>query len=397
MRSGNVKVEQVNKDGNIYYDYDNSLSVSEIYSELRQCFSNIKKIKGYIYGEYSNIKYMIKIKNITYLGNPHPLFKKRIQVSDDLHNYYKKANDENCIPLLLGIYKREDITIFCDFNIDDYINKKAHNSSAHVYTSDISKAVMNNYFEKIDYYGNRIKVFPSYNVESFLRIKFGLDNSDSYKLRIAKILDQFFDNTKKEWHGIKCYTEMQADSFKDRNQAEWPAFYLEYKFDKYINHNNLFRFVEYLQEKYKGGTDLDLYFPEVSAYGDLKAHSIGSQGICGNDIHTIEKVLSDSTREQKIYYIVCCHETEKDMNHDYEVTMFWNRMLKKKNLLSYGKKMKNSVVLTEYYILEINNNNKIHLSIFHQGKNSNGKERNPKIMIDKNFISTFLVYHKKFS
>ena len=94
-----------------------------------------------------------------------------------------------------------------------------------------------------------------------------------------------------------------------------------------------------------------------------------------------------------IYYIVCEHSTEKDSLHDYEVTKYWNTAQGKSNLMSYHKRMKNSVALKRVYILDINNSNKEYLSQFKQGINSNGKPREPKIMIEQDnlLIMTFQI------
>ena len=53
--------------------------------------------------------------------------------------------------------------------------------------------------------------------------------------------------------------------------------------------------------------------------------------------------------------------------------------------------MKHHVVLSKMHILDINNSNKHFLSMFRQGVNSNGKLREPKIMIDHDRISKFSI------
>ena len=127
-------------------------------------------------------------------------------------------------------------------------------------------------------------------------------------------------------------------------------------------------------------------------YGDLKTHSLNSNAIQGNDYNTI----MDLIEKQSVYYIVCSHETEKDKNHGFVVTEFWNRAQNKTDLHSYGNKMKYSVKITKYYILEINKYNKKYLEIFKQGKNSDGKSREPKIMIPDKYIENFLVHIVEF-
>lgn len=181
---------------------------------------------------------------------------------------------------------------------------------------------------------------------------------------------------------------MIKDNYKNKYQSEWAGFYLEYEFEKYIDKNSLQRLVRYAQDKKEGGIDLDLYFPSIKQYGDLKAHSDYSRGIQGNDWNTVHNLIE---KGEHIFYIICEHSTEKDSEYDYEVTKFWNTVRKKSNLLSYAKRMKHSVVLKKAYILDINKENSQYLSKFKQGINSNGKPREPKIMIDSDNIKYFLI------
>ena len=136
---------------------------------------------------------------------------------------------------------------------------------------------------------------------------------------------------------------------------------------------------------------MDLYFPTIEAYGDLKAHSEGSRGIQGNDWNTVLGLINGQGEKNHVYYIVCEHSTEKDSLHDYEVTKFWNTAQGKGNLMSYSARMKNRVKLKKAYILDINFSNREHLTKFKQGLNSNGKPREPKIMIEQDNLQYFMV------
>ncbi len=95
---------------------------------------------------------------------------------------------------------------------------------------------------------------------------------------------------------------------------------------------------------------------------------------------------------QSIYYIVVNHETEKDSDHNYEVTKFWNTVQNKKDLMSYSNKMKYEVKIKSYYVLELNKYNKQYIDVFNQGKNSDGSPRNPKISISMKNLNNFLVH-----
>ena len=169
---GNILVEQINQEGNIVIDYDTSISIKQIYDRISKYFPKIQKKDGMIVGDYKGKKYSIRAKNITYLGNPHPHFKKRIQIPEDLQKFYNKSIEKKFKPLLLGIYTYGETLVFCEFRIEDYVMKKAHNSSAHVSSDDIVAAVKSDFFQKIDAFNNQITVFKPNVVENFLEDAF---------------------------------------------------------------------------------------------------------------------------------------------------------------------------------------------------------------------------------
>lgn len=82
-------VEQVNTDGTIVCDYDQTLSVRALYERIATYFPGIYRDEdGIICGVYQGRKYSIRAKNVSYLGNPHPVFKKRIQGRPGVHPTY---------------------------------------------------------------------------------------------------------------------------------------------------------------------------------------------------------------------------------------------------------------------------------------------------------------------
>ncbi len=169
MRQSKVIVEQVLKDGSLIQDADYILTKNEILEKLRTFFPYIINDKFSILCKYNNLTFAIRIKNITYLGNPHPVNKKRIQISPDLYTFYDEAKNRNYIPLLLGIYSYKDNCVFVDFKIDDFINKKAHNSSAHVLTEDLAEASYKGYYQKFDNNINCITAFRFDCVEMYFQ------------------------------------------------------------------------------------------------------------------------------------------------------------------------------------------------------------------------------------
>ena len=390
MTYSNIKVEQIDERHQVIEDYGEILSRSEMVALLLKNFKNSKYQNNCIYGEINNKKYCIYFKNISYLGTPHPYFKKRIQIGDNFKSIYNENQDKGIQTLLLGIYKYKSTVLFVDFDITRYVTKKSHNSSAHVYTIDLKNGLLFGIFQKEDFNKNVITVFNEKNVNKYLLSK--IDDAVDLRLDFVAVLDDFYSGIHKKWNGIDSYKEMLRADFNNALQPEWPGFYHEFKLDEYIKNHSVSHAIQYKQNKKKGEIDLDLYFPQSEAYGDLKAHSNDSGGIQGNDWDTIMNVIENSS----VYYIVCNHDTERDINHHNEVTIFWNTQLGKSNLLSYSSKMKHSVELTSYYVLEINQFNKQYLDVFHQGHNSDGSPRNPKISIKTKNIGNFLIHQMNF-
>lgn len=98
-------VEQVNTDGTIVCDYDQTLSVRALYERIATYFPGIYRDEdGIICGVYQGRKYSIRAKNVSYLGNPHPVFKKRIQIANDLKEFYQASLAKGYRPILLGVY-----------------------------------------------------------------------------------------------------------------------------------------------------------------------------------------------------------------------------------------------------------------------------------------------------
>ena len=448
MNRGKHVVEQVNIDGNIVKGRDYWLQPNELYSVFKTYFPNVEKDdvdSKYIKCSANGKRFLIRTKNVTYLGNTHKKYKKRIQLSDDIRDFYAYAKREKYIPLVIGVYTYGKLTLFVDFCIDTYINNELHNSSAHVYSTDLQQVLLPDeesdedenygYYEKVDYFGNRVTVFDvnsvsyflekrSYKskaIEDYLRqlktaakkekkvvgrernvdiaIEYDTDRVRSYGNKVLpdrtkNIVLNYFEKIQKKWLGIDCYKEMLTADYRNKNQAEWPGFYLEYSFEKYLTTNG-YDNVRFAQEKEDGGIDLDLYFADKDVYGDLKAHSEEKKDIPGNKTETIERVLKE---KGEVIYVVCVHKTEKDAEHCLEVTHYWNdnKTNKKKNQKrdSYAKRMKHSIDLLRVEILSINADNVMYLKGFTQGKNSNGKPRKVKVMIDDEHISKFrrLIY-----
>lgn len=384
------KIDQIESNGNILLDYDEKLSNKEILEVLMRYFPNLKNDDGMIIGKFEDKKYSIYCKNITYLGFPWQTFKKRIQIGTNFKQFCSKSELLGCTPLLLGIYKYKSNLLFADFKVEDYISKKANNSSAHLSTNDLRNACINKVLKKIDKNNNEIIIFSPTIIEDYLGDK--LVGEKINPPAFVSHIDYILTDMKKDLYGIDCYEEMFNANFNYAKQAEWPGFYLEYLIKNYTDRFDVGAVLKYEQNKKDDSIDLDLFFPDINCHGDIKAHSNGVKEIPGNDEKTIDSLIENSN---SIYYVVCNHDTIKDSERNYEVTKFWNKKLNKDDLMSYSSRMKNSIHVTDYKILEINKCNRKYVTVFNQGKNSNGKDREPKIKIKVKDLDNFIIYQKK--
>lgn len=428
-------VEQIKEKQEIILDYDEIIHHTRIKKIVIEYFPNAKMTSdNFIIGDYNGEKYLIYPKQITYLGNPWELNKKRIQISN-LQAFNAKAKEYGATPLLIGLYIYKNTIVFADFKIECYLKKKSHNSSAHVQTEDIVNALSDRdgIVQKIDYLNNEITLFRKDAINYFLDNKFGKKTKEykfdyeedtgevkkivysamvddpeyikeflpGYKESkldklfdeyMAQLIELFFRKEKKHWDGIECYKDMIDNNYNNCYQCEWPGFYLEYEFEKFLYEYGLTEIIKYSQNKKEGEIDLDLIFPLIDCYGDLKAHASNSNAVQGNDFETIKSVLDSG---KHIYYVICEHDTERDKDHENRVAKFRDSVKHKKNdnkdHISYAEKMKSSVDLKHMYVLDINRSNAKYLKLFKQGVNSNGKLREPKIMIDVNDFDKFLI------
>lgn len=165
MKRGNIKVEQIHN-GSIVLDYDHPLNKKEIINLLNNTFKSSLKIKDNIvvYSNGSGNILNIYFKNITYLGHPHPISKKRIQVPKEYRPKLEQAST-----LLLGIYHYEGKLLISIFSNFDYIYKKMNNSSAHININDLFDCSKNGSQSRIDENKNLVLVFNQDHIESFLK------------------------------------------------------------------------------------------------------------------------------------------------------------------------------------------------------------------------------------
>ncbi|MCC8114994.1 MAG: hypothetical protein LIP03_13595 [Bacteroidales bacterium] len=341
---------------------------------------------------------IIFAKAITYLGNPHPIFKKRIQIPkywiEDAVSLSKLGYDVRFI----GVYHFEGFIIFADFVKDSYIQHQCNNSAAHIYINDLYQGDLYDYFSKIDQNGNEIRTISNRKFAQYLQGEMAESN-------LFKLFAQFnYGFCFGEWlTAIDAIQEMHQKHWSQWRQAEWAGWFLEYRFSHFTEKDEIHPYIQYTALTHKGSHDpdvfdFDIWFPAHRFYGDLKASDKSKKETPGNDQIAFVECLK---KFGKFWYVIYEHETIKDSDKDFEATLFRNNYLKEiDNVpdssfdpMSYHQRMKHSVKFTDMCILEINRIN-LHsiLSDFNQGCQPDGNPRNPKFKINKKDIDNFVIY-----
>jgi hypothetical protein len=85
-----MKTEQVTRLNQVVIDDDVVLSKSELIKSFVNDFEGAKRHDdGYAYLMIGEKEYCVVLYNITYLGMPHPLFKKRVQIKNSIKELYE--------------------------------------------------------------------------------------------------------------------------------------------------------------------------------------------------------------------------------------------------------------------------------------------------------------------
>lgn len=353
-----------------------------------------KKVLVY---DNSGQKTIVLLKNISYLGNPHPVFKKRIQLPDWYQDFCARLKEENLDydVKFIGVYHYKENIVFADFIKDTYLQHGLHNSAAHIYINDLYQGMTYGVFQKTDKYGNIIFAIRNYNLCEYMKG--------------GKLRDSIFDIFAKFNNGfpfgrwlqaIDKIKEMHEHNWSQWRQAEWPGWFLEYKFDDFVVKNNLQNRMNYVgqSQKGKGNLDFDICFECGNYYGDLKASDIHKKETPGNDQQNLIDCLM---QYNKFWYIIYEHETEKDIDHGGEAMKARNEYIKSvdphynKGEKSYAQRMKYSVNFKKMTVLELNPiNYKNVLKAFNQGHQPNGTARAPKFNILKKHLNddNFVVF-----
>ncbi len=399
------KTDQILKNGHLCQDYDQTLSTKGIDDLFKQLFGKHVVKDGKQQVLFNKIG--VLTANVTYLGHPHPIYKKRIQLKDYFLQYYENNLTLGKKTIYVGIYSYNKTRLFVVFEPKTYAGKKSHNSSAHIYSMNLQYAQITGEFSKIDAFGNSIHVFKENHFVKYVNNLAGIENDvpdyDFILNVIKEYLESFFLQLPREWNGLFAYKEMIKSGFKNARQNRWPGWYFEYLLQDYLSHNHTTE-IAWNADKTKNGIDLDLVFPSKPwTYGDIKADQ-ENEDVLGNNFESFENVVV--RHGGVVYYICVFYKAEKDSDHDYVVSKFWNSLRDADKAYSdfetlkerAGKAMKYSVKLKTVDVLKIDRNiyEILKENPFHQGVNSDGKARAPKLKIKKEMISALSIYTKNF-
>ncbi len=409
------KVKQIDINLKINDDFDEVITSKEEFNNLfnnfnfKSRFTNWNISKNDFWLEKNNKRVNILTKSVTYLGNPHPKSKKRIQIPKSFFDKCKDNYNLGIETMILGIYKYKDNVIFVDFDINDFLNetRKPNNSSAHVNINDLYLGQKENIFNKIDNKGNHISIINRNYIMEYLENKYfnSIKVSNSNINEIIKVFDDFNRNYfdfNKEIFVLDAIEEMHKENSQDFAQAEWFGFYLEHLFKKFLKsknqENNKVEFIGKNNKSSKipktlNNLDFDLKIKEYNDfyYGDLKASDSTKIIAPWNDKISLETALENHGRFLLVIYeaeVIKAKDIEegKKINQD-RIKLISN--LKSKELEkddnSYFNRLKAYVKFKECSIIyidkEVFDSTKIE---FKQGKQqTSGKERKLKLNIKK--------------
>ena len=403
----NAKSEQLTKNGTLEFALDARLSSRETLFILKKIFGEelyIEKICGkkVFVSKNGEKKTILLISQISYLGNPHPLYKKRVQLKNWFMDILDYTYDDFTYDVkLIGIYRYKDNVLFVDFDKEKYMTKKMHNSSAHVYVNDLFKGLETGTFSKRDKNNNLITVIRPDFFKSY--IFNGTHALDEYN-QLLELIDSFNKNhfVFNKWIEVNyAVQEMKDNNFSKWKECEWAGFFLEFKFSYYTIIKKIEEYVKYMNNTKKDlNLDFDLKFEKANFYGDLKSSSIKELSTMLNDA---ENILYEIEQYGKLWYLIYEHDTIKDKDlKDFpytkkrlQVIRRYEPNYKKGEDLSYSTRLKAKVNYKKMYIVEINKINYGSLleqmtSNFHQP--NHGATRKPKFKITKQNIQNAIIY-----
>lgn len=397
------KIDQILLDGSVVcVGSDQIFSSAEISSLLSDCFPDSQKVSQRIFLSALNENgkgVCFYPRNINHLGGDWSSEKKRIQIGEDFPDIYRANLAKNIETVLLGVYHyfpdgQNGVTLFVCFSSNTYAGRHTHNSAAHVHTIDLQNAQKNGVYRRLDKSGNEILVLDKENFIKHVDSIRGRDEVTVIKRdrEVLEYLGAMFDSLPRYLKGIDCFREMMAANDVTRmNQGAWEGWYYEFFVERYLREHPTGDIV-WWSKKDSGQLDFDLRFTyEKWFYGDMKSDA-EKKDVQGNLKGNVDLLVLENGG--RLWYIALDFTPEKDSEHGYETTKWWNQKLgKTDNLMSYSKRMKYAIRIHKMDIYEITRSTIPYLGIY-QPSPCDGKERKPKYKIPNKMKEYLRIYER---
>lgn len=394
------KIDQLLKNGDVVVTgEDQKFSSEEFKTLLKNLFPDAEEKTGRIFLKKKNPNGKsvgFYTRNIYHLGGDWSSEKKRIEIGKNFLDFYNNNRKNGTETILLGCYHyfpngKDGVILFACFSSDTYATRNVNNSAAHIHTIDLQNALKCGVYRRLDKSNNELLVLDKSNFINHIDY---LRNGNELQVikndrQLLNYFGQMYAELPKTLYGINCYEQMFADNDQNKNQGAWEGWYMEYYVKKYLN-THPSNSIEWWSSKKKGDLDFDLKFlTEENFYGDVKSDN-AKKSVQGNKKSNIDVLVKE--KHGRLWYIVFEFSPEKDSDHNFETTMWWNKKLNKDKLLSYSTRMKYSIAFESMNIYEINQFAFKYLKEFEVSP-CNGKQREKKYRIPNKMKEYLCIYH----
>ena len=241
------KVEQI-QNKKIILDHDQTKTKSEFLNLFQDHFPGASYVDGALNINLKGIDLHLLIKNVTYLGHPHPLYKKRIQIPGKWRVQMQKVNS-----VIVGVYTFNSNQLYVVFSNADFAFNRMNNSSAHCYTQDLLDASINGRFSKLDKKGNQVIILNQEKFKDYLEALASQVKYFDNIYEVSKWQKAYLKTTiEKRFKNLKTISEMSADEFESLSTNKNTG--VEYEYAVYyhlIKEDAKSRFQKVIQKHHK--------------------------------------------------------------------------------------------------------------------------------------------------
>ena len=206
---------------------------------------------------------------------------------------------------------------------------------------------------------------------------------------LCKIICPIIKEMPMHWDGKKCILEMKENNGRHWKQMEWIGWYFEYWCNR-----NLKGVMEMPYSKKYGNVSFDGY---LKIPWDFKVHVTQSgDKIIVNDHQAIKKAIKDFGCVGLIIVtgpVVYDESQEFKKWHDEQKGKITDYVLKNIERGAPSRRRKVSMKISKISFVKLDDDClKKYSSIHNQGRNSDGKPREPKVLLDLTKIGKHIVY-----